>query len=81
MPVEGAIEDGVSREKRITEMKLEKIEDQIGEFEKENDMTSEKFREDFEKGNLGDNKEFMKWDMLLDAKEELEAKKKELSRF
>jgi Mg/Co/Ni transporter MgtE len=81
MPTKKAVEEGVSREKRITQMKLAKVKEQIEVFEEKNDMDSEEFRERFQSGELGDEKEFMKWDMLLDAKEELEQKKEELSRF
>lgn len=76
-----AVRSGVDREKRITEMKLERIRDKIEEMEKNYEMTSERFREKFNSGELDDREDFVKWDVYLDIVKELEEKKEELSRF
>lgn len=76
-----AVRSGVDREKRITEMKLERIRDKIEEMEKNYEMTSERFRENFNSGELDDREDFVKWDVYLDIVKELEEKKEELSRF
>lgn len=82
MPTEAtAVETGVEREKRITELKLERLRRKVERFEEEYGMSSEEFREKFEAGELGDDKEVMEWDVYLDAIEELKQKKEELSRF
>lgn len=77
----GAVETGVNREKKITEMKLERLKESVDSFEDKYDMNSEKFRQKFESGELGDDEDFMKWDVYLDLIEELEQKIDELSRF
>lgn len=76
-----AVRSGVDREKRITEMKLERIRDKIEEMEKNYEMTSEDFREKFNSGELDDREDFVKWDVYVDIVKELEEKKEELSRF
>lgn len=78
---EDAVETGVNREKRITQMKLDQLREKVQEFEKEYEMDSDEFRDRFETGELGDDKDFMEWDVYLDLIEQLEQKKKELSRF
>ncbi|MDY6773569.1 MAG: hypothetical protein SVS85_00085 [Candidatus Nanohaloarchaea archaeon] len=67
MPTEAtAVEAGVEREKKITEMKLERLQEKIESFEEEYGMDSEEFRDRFESGELGDDRDFMEWDMYLD---------------
>jgi len=53
-------------------MDLKEIKEKIKHFEEEYDMKSKDFEEKFQSGELGDAKKFMKWDMLLDARKELE---------
>ncbi|QKQ97911.1 hypothetical protein GKQ38_00015 [Candidatus Nanohaloarchaea archaeon] len=65
------VDESVAREKRITQMKLDRVKQKIQQMEEKHGMNSEEFREKFQAGELGDEKEYMKWDMLLDAKKEL----------
>lgn len=55
-------------------MKLDQAKQKIQKLEEKHGMNSEEFKEKFQAGELGDEKEYMKWDMLLDAKKELEKK-------
>ncbi|MFB6212656.1 MAG: hypothetical protein ABEI53_02455 [Candidatus Magasanikbacteria bacterium] len=75
------VKKSVDREKRITELKLERLRERVESFEGEYGMESDEFRERFESGELGDDKDFMEWDVYLDAIEELEQRREELSKF
>jgi len=75
---DSAVEEGVLREKRIVDRRLEKFRGRLEEFEEEHGMDSEEFLEKFESGELGDDEEWFDWKFAFEAVQRLEDKKEEL---
>ncbi len=55
------VRESVLREKQVVKRKAEMYEERVKDFEDKHGMTSEKFLEKFESGELGDDKEWFEW--------------------
>jgi prefoldin subunit 5 len=75
-----AVEEGISRELRIVERKLEKYQSQLGSFEDKHGMSTEEFLEKFNSGELGDDSEWFDWKFAAEAVKRLEKRRAELEK-
>ncbi len=63
------IKRSLEREIGLLEMKMRLAEEEIGEFERQYEMDSQKFLSRFEKGELGDSQDYFEWWGLLKGKD------------
>lgn len=75
-----AVEQGILREKKIVDRRLEKYRERLEGFEKEYGMGSEEFMDRFESGELGDDSEWFDWKFAYEAVQRLEEKSQELEK-
>ncbi|HBQ28173.1 hypothetical protein HY02_08125 [Peptococcaceae bacterium SCADC1_2_3] len=68
------VKDALQRELVLLEAKLRLIKKEVNGFEKEFNMSSNKFIQDFEQGILGDDKAFFEWWGLVQGAKKLEGK-------
>lgn len=73
--IDMAIDKLLNRERLRLREHLTTLRDQLAEFEKRYDMSTEAFCERFERGELGDDMDFMEWaatrDMLINTERHL----------
>ncbi|NOZ62586.1 MAG: hypothetical protein GXO74_13025 [Calditrichaeota bacterium] len=73
-----SVQESISIGKQILQRKLAAYLIKISKFEKQNDMDTVTFRKRFNKGELGDKKEWLKWDHYASAVNLLEKKLSDL---
>jgi len=73
-----SMQESISIGKQILERKLAAYRTKVAKFEKLNNMDTVTFGALFNKGELGDNKEWLKWDHYANAVNFLEKKLSDL---
>lgn len=73
-----AVEDAIRREASLGRMLVERYRSKLERFEEEHGMSTEAFRERFERGELGDEEAFFEWLAISKALEHWEAKLSDL---
>ena len=73
-----SVQESISIGKQILERKLAAYRTKIAKFEELNNMDSTTFSDLFNKGELGDKKEWLKWDHYTSAVHLLEKKLSDL---
>ncbi|MFH1774432.1 MAG: hypothetical protein ABH874_05685 [Methanobacteriota archaeon] len=79
------VKSAILREKNILKRKLELYEEELKKFEKKRKMSSKKFLEKFNSGELGDDEEWFAWEatyhMYMNVKAEYEEAKRSVDVF
>ena len=73
-----SVQESISIGKQILKRKLAVYQIKITKFEEQNNMDTVTFRKLFNKGELGDKKEWLKWDHYASAVNLLEKKLSDL---
>lgn len=69
-----SVQESIDIGKHILQRKLSSYQDKISQFEKQHKMDTAQFSELFNKGELGDEKEWLKWDYYASAAKMLSKK-------